>query len=116
VKTELRALNPINQKRKQTEKGASSESANQEKSTPAPPKSCPAVLAELCGKHGRTNRTTPECLVGTNKYMWYGSPQHLIVTCRQGLPLPRLAAIGRVYVMSKKEAGTSGIVATRTLF
>jgi len=45
VKTELRALNLINQKRKWTEEGALSESINQKKSSLAPSKSGPAGLA-----------------------------------------------------------------------
>ena len=47
VKTKLRALNLINQKRKGIERGAPSGSVNQKKPTPAPPKSHPASSAEL---------------------------------------------------------------------
>ena len=71
VKAELRALNPINQKRNWLR--APSDSVNQKKSTPALPKSRPTGLTEPCGKCGGTNHTTPECRVGTNKYMWCGS-------------------------------------------
>jgi len=55
----LRALNPINQKRKLA-KQALSESVNQKKSAPTFPKSHPIGLIEPCGKCGRTNNTTPE--------------------------------------------------------
>jgi len=34
----------------------------------------------------------------------------------QGAPPPRPRAVKRAYVMSKKEATTSGMVVTRTLF
>jgi len=67
VKAELRALNPINQKRRWTEHEAPSESVNQKKSSPASPKSRPAGLAKPCGKGGGAHHTTPECRVGTNK-------------------------------------------------
>ena len=67
VKTELRDLNPINQKSKWTEWGAPSESEKQKKPAPAPSKSHPTGPAEPCGKCGRTNHTTLECRVGTNK-------------------------------------------------
>ena len=81
MKTELRALNPINQKRKWIEQGALSESVNRKKLAPVPPKSHRAGLAEPSGKCRRTNDTTRECRVGTNKCMWYGSLGHLIATC-----------------------------------
>jgi len=63
-----------------------------------------------------------------------GSPEHLIAACprrlkvvdkgvvkplappRQGASLPRPAAIGRAYVMSNKEAATSGTEVTGTIF
>jgi len=61
VKTELRALNPINQKGKGFERGTSSESVNQKKPSPAPPKSRSAGSAAPCAKCGRTNHTTAEC-------------------------------------------------------
>jgi len=134
VKTELSAFNPINQKRKRIQRGDPNESVNQKKPTPAPPKSHPASSAEPCRKCRRTNRTTPECRVRTNKCMWCGSPKHLIAACprrlkaadkdaakplgplRQG-PLPsRVATVGRAFLMNKKEAATSGTVVTGTLF
>jgi len=43
VEIELRALNPINQKRKRIDQGTPSESVNQKKPFPAPPKSHPAA-------------------------------------------------------------------------
>jgi len=61
VKTELTALNPINQKRKWIERGALSENVNQKKSAPAPPKSRPVGSVEPFGKYGRINYTSPEC-------------------------------------------------------
>ena len=69
VKTELRALNPINQKTKGVERGTPSESLDQKKPTPAPPKSRPAGLTSPCTKCSRTNHTTPESQVGTNRCM-----------------------------------------------
>jgi len=59
--------------------------------------------------------------MGTNKYLWCGTLEHLIATCprrlkvvdkgttkplappHQGAPPPRPALVGRAYVMSKKE-------------
>jgi len=58
VKTELGALNLINQKRKEFEQGTPSESVNQKKPSPAPPKSHPAGLTAPCAKCGKTNHTT----------------------------------------------------------
>jgi len=83
VKTELRALNPINHKRKGFERGAPSESVNQNQKKPIPisSKNCPVGLTAPCAKCGRTNHTTPECRVGTKKCMWCGSPKHLIAAC-----------------------------------
>jgi len=81
VKTELRALNLINQKKKGIDQGALIESVNQKKPTRAPPKCRPTGPAEPCEKCGRTNHTTFECRVRTNKCMWCGSPKHLIATC-----------------------------------
>jgi len=52
VKTELRALNPINQKRKGFERGTPNESVNQKKPSVAPPMTCSAGSAEPCGKCG----------------------------------------------------------------
>ena len=49
MKDELRALNPINQKRKWTEQGASSESVNQKNPALAPPKSHLTGQAEPVG-------------------------------------------------------------------
>jgi len=107
---------------------------NQKKPSPAPPKSYHAGSTTPCAKCGRTNHTTPECRVGTNKCIWCGSAEHLIVACLrrmkvidrgavkpldppcQGAPPLRSAAIGREYVMSKKEATTSNTVVTGTLF
>jgi len=85
VKTELRALHPINQKRKGFERGTPSESVNQKKPSPTPPKSRYAGSTEACVKRRRTNHTIPECRVGTNKCMWCGRPEHLIAVCPQGL-------------------------------
>ena len=85
VKIELRALKLINQKRKGIERGASSESVNQKKPCPAPPKSYPTGPAEPYRKCGRTNQSTPECRIGTNKFMWCGNPEHLIVACPRRL-------------------------------
>ena len=66
--------------------------------------------------------------------MWCGNPDHLIAACprrlkaedkgvakplappHQGAPPPRPVAVGRAYVMTKKEAATSGMVVTKTLF
>jgi len=118
VKTKLRALNPINQKRNGFERGTPSESVNQDqkKPTPAPPKSRPAGSTASYVKCGRTNHTTPECRVGTNKYMWSGNPKHLIAACprrmkaidkggvkplelpRQGATPPRPVTVGRVCI------------------
>ena len=67
MKTELRALNPINQKRKAIERGASSESVNKKKLAPTSPKSHSAGHVEPYGKCRRTNHITIECRVGTNK-------------------------------------------------
>jgi len=130
VKIELRALNPINHKRKEFERGTPSESVNKKKPPPAPPKSYPAGSIAPCSKYDRTNHTTPECRVGTNKCMWSGSPEHLIAAYprrikavdkgavkllappHQGALPPRPAAVGRAYVMSKKEAISFGMVIT----
>lgn len=90
VKTELRALNPINQKRKWIEQGALSKIVNWKKSALVPPKSHPASLIESYGKCGRTNYTNHECRVGTNKCMWCGSLEYLIVAF-----LRRLKAIDK---------------------
>ena len=121
IKTEFRALNSISQKRKGIERGAPSESVNQKKPTPAPPKSHPTRSAEPCTKCGRTNNTTPECRVGTNKCMLCGSPEHLIAACprrlkaidkstgkplaslRQGTPPSRPAVAGRAFVRTKRK-------------
>ena len=81
VKTKLRALNPINPKRKRFERGTPSESVNQKKPPPAPPKSCTACSTVPYAKYGRTNHTIPKCRVRMNKCMWYGSPEHLIAAC-----------------------------------
>jgi len=81
VKTELRALKQINQKREGIERRALAKRANQTKPTPTPPKSRPAGPAEPYGKCEKTNNTTSECRVATTKYMWYGSPEHLIAFC-----------------------------------
>ena len=85
MKTELRVLNPMNQKRKGIEQGTPSKSVNPKKPALAPPKSCLVGLVEPCGKCGRTNHTSPKCRVGTNKYMWCGSPEHLIAACPRRL-------------------------------
>ena len=69
VKTKLRALNPIHQKRIGIERGTSSESVNQKKLTLAPPKSHPVGPVVPCGECERTNHATPKCQVGTNKCM-----------------------------------------------
>ena len=139
VKTELRTLNPINHKRKGFQRGTLSESVNQnhqnqKKPTPVPSKSRPVGSTASCAKCGRTNHTTPECRVGTNKCMWCGSHEHLIAACpwrmkavdkgvakplappHQGAPPPRPVVVGQAYVISKKEAATSGMVVTGTLF
>ena len=130
----LRALNPISQKRKGIDQGTLSESVNQKKPSPVPTRCRPAGLAEPCGKCERINQTTPEFRVGTNKCMLCKSPEHLIVACpqrlkavnkgatkplappHQGAPPPTPAAVGQAYVMSKKEATTSGTVVTETFF
>ena len=70
----------------------------------------------------------------TNKFIWCGSPEHLITACPrrlkaiekgtakplappcQGTLSPRPTAVGRAYVMSKKEASTSSVIVTETLF
>jgi len=67
VKTELRALNPINQNRKGFKRGTPSESMNHKKPSVAPPKSRPAGSTAPCAKCGRANHTIPECRAGTNK-------------------------------------------------
>jgi len=96
----LRALNPINQKRQGFEQGTPSESVNQKKPTPAPPKSCPTGSTTPCAKCGRTNHATPECRVETNKCMWCGSRKHVIAACPRRMkavdkgaakPLPHLS-------------------------
>jgi len=46
AKTELRALNPLKQKRKGFKWGTPNESVNQKKPSPAPPKSYPAGSTE----------------------------------------------------------------------
>jgi len=81
VKAELRVLNPINQKRKGFEQGTPSESVSQKKSSPAPPKIRAAGSTLPCAKCGRTNYTTSECRVGTNKCMWCERPEHRIAAC-----------------------------------
>ena len=83
VKTELRALNPINHKRKGFKRGTPSKSVNQsqKKPTPVSSKSRPVGLTAPCAKCGRTNHTTPKCRVGPNKCMWCGSPENLIAAC-----------------------------------
>jgi len=114
-------LNPINQKRKGIEQGADSESVNQKKPTPTSPKSHPTSSAKPYRKCGKTNHTTPECRVGTNKCMRCGSPEHLIAACperlkavdkatakplallHQGPPPSRPAAAGRAFVMNKRK-------------
>jgi len=71
--------------------------------------------------------------VGINKYMLCGTAEHLIAACprrletvdkgaakplappRQRAPPPRPPPVGLAYVMSKKEAATSGMVVTGTL-
>jgi len=92
VKTELRALNPINHKRKGFEQGTPSKSVNQnhKKPTPVSSKSRPVGLTAPCAKCGRTNHTTPKCRVGPNKCMWCGSPENLIAACP-----PRLEAVDK---------------------
>jgi len=67
VKTELRSLSLINQKRKGFEQGTPSESVNKKKPSPAPLKSRPIGSTAPCAKYGRTNHTTPKCRVATNK-------------------------------------------------
>ena len=109
---------------------------NQKKPTPLSSKNRPvgSTVPVPCAKCGRTNHTTPECRVGTNKYTWCGSPEHLIAACprrlkavdkgaakplalpRQGPPPARLAVAGRAFVMNRKEAATSSTVVTGTLF
>jgi len=71
VKTELRALNPINQNRKGLERGTLSESVNQNKKkpTPVPPKSRLVGSTASYVKCGTTNHTTSECRLGINKCM-----------------------------------------------
>ena len=81
VKGDLGALNSGNQKRKWNDRSTSSESVAQKKTVAGPNKSHPATSKEPCAKCGRTNHTTTECRVGTNKYMWCGSLDHSIVTC-----------------------------------
>jgi len=81
VKTELRTLNPINQKRKGFRWGTPSESVNKKKPSAAPPKIRPASSTEPCGKCGRTNHTTLECQVGINKCMWCENPEYFITAC-----------------------------------
>jgi len=81
VKTELRALNPTNQKRKGFKRGTPSASVNQKKPSLAHPRSHLAGSTEPCAKYGKTNHTIPEYRVGPNKCMWCESPEHLIVAC-----------------------------------
>ena len=87
VKAELRALNPINHRRKGFERRTPSESVNQnqKKPTPVSSKSRPVGSTAPCAKCGRTNHTTLECRVGTNKCMWCGSPEHLLIACPRRL-------------------------------
>jgi len=79
-------------------------------------------LSRPCGKCGRTNHTTPECRVGTNKCLWCGSQSTSLLpalktkSCRQELPLLRPAAVGRAYVLGKKVAVTFDTVVSRTPF
>ena len=133
LKTKLRALNLINKKRKAIERGSLSEIVNQKKPSLGPHKSHPVGSAEPYRKCRRTNHTSLECRVGTKNCMWCGSLEHLIAICprrlkavdkgaakplaspRQGALPPRLAAIGQVYVMSKKEAATPSALVTRAL-
>ena len=63
VKTELRALNPINQKKKGFERGTLSKIVNQNQKKPSyvPPKSRRVGSTAPCAKCGRTNHTTPKC-------------------------------------------------------
>ena len=85
-------------------------------------KSHPAGLAEPCRKCGRTNLTTLECRVETNKCLRaVARASHCCLSpkmkgCRQRPPPLRPAAVGRAYMLSKREAATFGTVATRTLF
>jgi len=82
VKTELRALNPINQNRKGFERGAPSEcEPKPEEPTPASPKSRPTGSTAPYEKCSETNHTIPECRVGTDKCMWCRSPEYLIAAC-----------------------------------
>jgi len=92
------------------------------------------------GKYKRTNDTSPECRVGTNKCIWCDIPYLLIAPCPRRLKVvekvvakPKVAAkpfalahqgptflkpaiVGRAYVMSKKEVITSGTVVIGTLY
>lgn len=85
VKGELRALNPGNPKRKWDDHSVSSDSVAQKRTAGGPAKSRPEASTEPCTYCGRTNHTTAECRVGTNKFMWCGSPNHSIVTCPRRL-------------------------------
>jgi len=64
VKSELRALNLGNQKRKCNDHGTLSKSVSQKKPIIGPTQSHLTPSTKQCG---RTNRTTTECHVGTNK-------------------------------------------------
>ena len=81
MKSELRCLNPGNQKGKWNDNGTSSESVVQKKPGAGPTMSRPAASTEPCGKCGQINHTTAECRVGANKCMWCRSLDHLITTC-----------------------------------
>ena len=132
MKSEVRALNQGNQKRTWNDHGHPVRA--QLKINPCYFDKDPMGSSEPYGKCCRTNHTSIECHVGTNKCMWCGSTDHLIPTCprtlnpekkgvanslvtpRQAPPLLKLTVIGRAYVRSNKEAFNSGTIVSRTLF
>ena len=134
VKGELRALSSGNQKRKWNDRSTPSGSVAQKKPAASSASSRPAAPIKSCAKFGRTNHTTADCRVGTNRCMWCGSPDHLVATCptrqkalekrvarpapppRQGSQPLKSPTAGRAYIISKKEAAISGTVVTGTLF
>jgi len=132
VKGELRTLNLGKQKRKWNDHSTSSENIVQKKPAAGPDEGRPATSKEPCAKCGRTNHTTAECCVDTNKCMRRRSPDHSIATfprravekgVARPIPPPRQrnlpskpSTARRAYIMSKKEAIISGTVVTGTLF
>ena len=134
MKSELRMLNPGNPKRTWNDQRTSSNTTTLKKPKTSSVKSRTTGSSEPCRKCGQTNHHSSECRIGTNQCFWCGSTNHSISACPKRLrvvqkgaakplapprqnPAPqRPLAVGRAYIMSRKEASNSSTVVTRTLF